>query len=118
MQRGDLTSIAVNSAKNSVMEKSTFQQNWIAENVLSKEKILIIVLRNEKAFLKYNVRDSVCQGLFICLSRMVFIFCEFSVTTMEEMGFPDFLNNACKMLFKWVGLNPQKYWHALPCRDF
>lgn len=36
--RGVLTSIAVNSVKNSVMEKSSFQQNCMAENVLSKEK--------------------------------------------------------------------------------
>lgn len=36
--RGALTSITINSVMNSAMEKSRFQQNCIAESVLSKEK--------------------------------------------------------------------------------
>lgn len=36
--RGALTSITISSVMNSVMEKSSFQQNCIAESLLSKEK--------------------------------------------------------------------------------
>lgn len=36
--RGALTSIMMNGMRNSMMEKSSFQQNCIAENVLSREK--------------------------------------------------------------------------------